>query len=100
MGRTCGCYDCQSSRGRRKEFRQSAGMPEDEVPRKIHAKGKNKKHVHTYEKRVIGTETIVHRFKNLAGDKWLSTERTVDKTQYVCTGCGNKKRGTYGRWRW
>lgn len=43
MGRTCGCDDCQSSRGRRKEFRQSAGLPEDEVPRKFHPKGKNKK---------------------------------------------------------
>jgi hypothetical protein len=75
-------------------------MPEDEVPRKRHAKGKNKKHVHTYEKRIIGTETHVRRFKNLAGDKWLSSEYTVDKTQYVCTGCGNKRGSYWGRYSW
>ena len=83
MGRTCGCDDCQTSRGRRKEFRQSAGMPEDEIPRG-HPKGKNKKrHVHHYVRFDSGFTTT-----------YRDKDRVVPKYVYVCQGCGN--RNSYG----
>jgi hypothetical protein len=76
MSRHCGCDDCQSSRGRRKEFRQSAGLPEDEVPRG-HPKGQNKKkpkkpklsHKHIWVE-VSHKEYTFYRDRKGRGDWW------------------------------
>jgi hypothetical protein len=100
---TCHCDDCQASRGRRKEFRQSAGLPEDEVPRKLHPKGKNKraklrpkkkKHKHIWVRVSYGeyTRYVNHR-NNYWGAWWDSYYNDLGhpflewRHYYVCCDC-------------
>ena len=73
----------------RRDFRHDPGLPEDEVPRRSHPKGKNKKHVHDY-KPGEGSE-IVKRYS-------FSERRfiPVAVTSEVCRGCGHKR--VAGRW--
>lgn len=100
MSRTCGCDDCQTSRAQRKDFRQSAGTPDEEVARYKSVRRKKKMHVHTYERRIIGRENKVRRFKSFRGDRWITSEYVGNKIQFVCTGCGNKRGSSWGRRIW
>lgn len=63
---------------RRRDFRHDPGTPDTEVPRHHNTRRKKKTHVHTYERIIL--------------IPW-------EKTQQVCTGCGNRRTRTR-RWRW
>ena len=99
----CNCWDCNTSRRARKDYRQSAGTPDEEVPRHKSVRRKKKTHVHTYEKRVIGQETkFTYHYKwenGVRTNERVRHEYTADKTVFVCTGCGNK-RHYYGSHRY
>lgn len=62
----------------RRDFRHDPGTPESEIPKHMHGKGKNKKHVHKYVRSFAGWTT------NYLG-------YTVEKFNYTCHGCGNKR---------
>lgn len=82
---------------KRRMYRQAPLTPEEEAPRRGYTSKKyKKKHVHTFEQRVIGTQTISRLGYPMRDGKYSRYEYEVDKVLYVCTGCGYKR--TYRGW--
>jgi hypothetical protein len=80
---------------KRRDFRHDPGMPETEIPKQTGLKRNKKKHVHEYERVLIGTETVRGWYYGYR----LSEPRVVDKFIYVCRKCGNKRSDHYhGYW--
>lgn len=76
---------------KRRDFRHDPGLPETEIARhKSVSKAYKKKHEHTYEARVLGTQ-VVRRSYRMPDGSWQRREYEEPKTQWVCTGCGNKR---------
>lgn len=78
---------------KRRMYRQAPLTPDEETIRKPSRKYK-KKHVHTFERRVIGKTTRSHLRRRFDGS-YERTEYETDKVTMVCTGCGYKRTGWY-----
>lgn len=86
------------SRGiQRRMYRQAPLAPDEETTRHRKSKKGKKKHVHDWKGTVIGTQVRTRMFQKYDGT-YEHIEYTVPKTQYVCTGCGNKRGHSYGGW--
>jgi hypothetical protein len=82
---------------KRRDFRHDPGLPETEIPRQTGLKSKKTKHVHKYVERKLGKTIAVRFWTNSEGER-VRSEYEVDKTSWVCEGCGNKKGHYLGRY--